>query len=252
MPLYQVYHSYPLTQQQRQSFAAAITTLHCDAFNTPAFFVHVRFFANDATNGTYFTAGKPRLSNSNAVVAIVRTSSARSKSSFDMLSQKIEEAWDELLEEGDKTETQVDAKDKRLLMITFTPMLAVREGGMTIPEAGQEDSWLQEQLPYFRQKSDEGIEEFTELLEELEQRESFRMLLKNDRDVPKRGLSGFMFFANEQRENVREENPGIPFGQVGKILGERWKALNEKQRTSYEAKAAAAEPYSSRASRKQG
>lgn len=48
-----------------------------------------------------------------------------------------------------------------------------------------------------------------------------------------------MFFANEQRENVREENPGISFGQVGKLLGERWKALNEKQRTPYEAKAAA-------------
>jgi hypothetical protein len=47
-----------------------------------------------------------------------------------------------------------------------------------------------------------------------------------------------MFFANEQRENVRDENPGISFGQVGKILGERWKALNDKQRTPYEAKAA--------------
>lgn len=75
-----------------------------------------------------------------------------------------------------------------------------------------------------------------------------------------------MFFANEQRDNVREENPGISFGecrracppssltghsmpwewlltrhtgQVGKVLGERWKALNEKQRTPYESKAKA-------------
>ena len=66
-----------------------------------------------------------------------------------------------------------------------------------------------------------------------------------------------MFFANEQRDNVREENPGISFGiitsslpatnalltisrragQVGKVLGERWKALNPKQREPYEAKA---------------
>ncbi len=28
-------------------------------------------------------------------------------------------------------------------------------------------------------------------------------------------------------------------GQVGKVLGERWKALNDKQRGPYEAKAAA-------------
>ena len=66
-----------------------------------------------------------------------------------------------------------------------------------------------------------------------------------------------MFFANEQRDNVREENPGISFGttlirvhclsrlltslynlgQVGKVLGERWKALNDKQRQPYEQKA---------------
>ncbi|KAL9070371.1 MAG: hypothetical protein Q9161_004929 [Pseudevernia consocians] len=60
---------------------------------------------------------------------------------------------------------------------------------------------------------------------------------KKDPNAPKRGLSAYMFFANEQRDNVREENPGISFGQVGKVLGERWKALNAKQREPYEAKA---------------
>ncbi|KAG0638550.1 high mobility group box domain-containing protein [Tuber brumale] len=62
---------------------------------------------------------------------------------------------------------------------------------------------------------------------------------KKDPNAPKRGLSAYMFFANEQRENVRNDNPGIAFGQVGKVLGERWKALSEKQRQPYEAKAAA-------------
>ncbi|RFU23686.1 hypothetical protein B7463_g12652, partial [Scytalidium lignicola] len=62
---------------------------------------------------------------------------------------------------------------------------------------------------------------------------------KKDPNAPKRGLSAYMFFANEQRDNVRDENPGISFGQVGKVLGERWKALNDKQRAPYEAKAAA-------------
>jgi hypothetical protein len=33
-----------------------------------------------------------------------------------------------------------------------------------------------------------------------------------DPNAPKRGLSAYMFFANEQRDNVREENPGISFG----------------------------------------
>lgn len=34
-----------------------------------------------------------------------------------------------------------------------------------------------------------------------------------DPNAPKRGLSAYMFFANEQRENVRSENPGIAFGK---------------------------------------
>ncbi|KAL8885469.1 MAG: hypothetical protein Q9215_006679 [Flavoplaca cf. flavocitrina] len=62
---------------------------------------------------------------------------------------------------------------------------------------------------------------------------------KKDPNAPKRGLSAYMFFANDNRENVREENAGISFGQVGKVLGERWKALNQKQREPYEAKAKA-------------
>ncbi|KAK9446584.1 high mobility group box domain-containing protein [Limtongia smithiae] len=61
---------------------------------------------------------------------------------------------------------------------------------------------------------------------------------KKDPNAPKRSLSAYMFFANEQRETVRSENPGIAFGQVGKVLGERWKALNSKQKVPYEARAA--------------
>ncbi|KAF9740170.1 HMG box protein [Paraphaeosphaeria minitans] len=68
---------------------------------------------------------------------------------------------------------------------------------------------------------------------------------KKDPNAPKRGLSAYMFFANDQRDKVREENPGIKFGklsfavcEVGKMLGEKWKTLSEKQRQPYEAKAA--------------
>ncbi|KAJ0426063.1 high mobility group box domain-containing protein [Aspergillus carlsbadensis] len=62
---------------------------------------------------------------------------------------------------------------------------------------------------------------------------------KKDPNAPKRGLSAYMFFANENREKVREDNPGISFGQVGKMLGEKWKALSDKERKPYDDKAAA-------------
>lgn len=61
---------------------------------------------------------------------------------------------------------------------------------------------------------------------------------KKDPNAPKRGLSAYMFFANDNRDKVREENPGIKFGEVGKLLGERWKELTEKEKAPYEAKAA--------------
>ena len=34
-----------------------------------------------------------------------------------------------------------------------------------------------------------------------------------DPNQPKRGLSAYMFFANDQRDKVREDNPGIKFGK---------------------------------------
>ena len=39
---------------------------------------------------------------------------------------------------------------------------------------------------------------------------------KKDPNAPKRGLSAYMFFAQDQRDNVREENPGISFGMIVK------------------------------------
>jgi len=60
---------------------------------------------------------------------------------------------------------------------------------------------------------------------------------KKDPDAPKRSLSAYMFFANENRDIVRAENPGITFGQVGKLLGEKWKALSAEDKAPYESKA---------------
>ncbi|ODV74321.1 non-histone chromosomal protein 6 [Cyberlindnera jadinii NRRL Y-1542] len=62
---------------------------------------------------------------------------------------------------------------------------------------------------------------------------------KKDPNAPKRSLSAYMFFANENRDIVRAENPGISFGGVGKLLGEKWKALTPEGKVPYEQKAEA-------------
>ena len=44
-------------------------------------------------------------------------------------------------------------------------------------------------------------------------RSQWPLTRRPDPNAPKRGLSAYMFFANEQRLNVRDENPGISFGR---------------------------------------
>ncbi|KAF0324215.1 hypothetical protein GQ607_008645 [Colletotrichum asianum] len=174
MPFYQVYHTYPLAGHQRQAIATSITNLHCKAFDTPSFFVHVNFIKQEdaPAEDTYFMAGKPHSSNSNRVVAVVRTSPNRTKAHWDKLSADIEDAWDEVVQDKSHgSEKGARDRNKSLLMVVFTPTLAVREGGMAIPEAGHETEWLKKQLPYFKNMSEKhGLQEFTDMLEEFRHR----------------------------------------------------------------------------------
>lgn len=48
-------------------------------------------------------------------------------------------------------------------------------------------------------------------------------------------LSGFMKFSKENRELVKEQNPGIAFGQIGKKLGEMWRELDPAEKEKWNA-----------------
>eukprot|EP00878_Enallax_costatus_P023141 GHUV01024603.1.p1 GENE.GHUV01024603.1~~GHUV01024603.1.p1 ORF type:complete len:609 (+),score=227.34 GHUV01024603.1:931-2757(+) len=61
---------------------------------------------------------------------------------------------------------------------------------------------------------------------------------KKDPNAPKKALSAFMFFSNANRERIKTNNPGVAFGQVGKLLGEEWKTLSAEDKAPYEAQAA--------------
>jgi hypothetical protein len=49
----------------------------------------------------------------------------------------------------------------------------------------------------------------------------------------KKPLSGFMLFSKENRIKVKEENPEMTFGQIGKKLGEMWRALSDKEKQEF-------------------
>ena len=46
-------------------------------------------------------------------------------------------------------------------------------------------------------------------------------------------ISGYMLFCKEQRPIVKEENPDMTFGELGKELGKRWKALSDADKEGY-------------------
>jgi len=44
-----------------------------------------------------------------------------------------------------------------------------------------------------------------------------------------------MLFSQEHRAKIKEENPDITFGGIGKKLGEMWRALDDKEKEEYKA-----------------
>ena len=56
MPLYQIEHIIPLTPEQQDALASALTTLHTRKFTTPSLFVNVQF--RDVREQVCYVAGK--------------------------------------------------------------------------------------------------------------------------------------------------------------------------------------------------
>ncbi|KAH9834467.1 high mobility group box domain-containing protein [Rhodofomes roseus] len=56
---------------------------------------------------------------------------------------------------------------------------------------------------------------------------------KKDKNAPKRALSAYMFFSQDWRERVKAENPDASFGEIGKLLGAKWKELDESEKKPY-------------------
>lgn len=54
-----------------------------------------------------------------------------------------------------------------------------------------------------------------------------------DPNAPRKGLSAFMLFSNENRKSIQAKNPDAKFAEVGRLVGEAWKALGEKQKEVY-------------------
>jgi len=54
-----------------------------------------------------------------------------------------------------------------------------------------------------------------------------------DPNAPKRALSGFFWFCQDERPKVREINPDHTVGEVAKELGKRWNVLGQELKSKY-------------------
>jgi hypothetical protein len=57
---------------------------------------------------------------------------------------------------------------------------------------------------------------------------------KKDPDAPKRPNTSYIFFSNETRPKLKEDNPEMTFGETGKRLGEMFRELSPEQKERYE------------------
>ena len=59
-----------------------------------------------------------------------------------------------------------------------------------------------------------------------------------DPSAPKRASGAYVFFTNEMRPIVMKQFPGIKFVEMGRVLGERWRALGPTEKKRFEEMAA--------------
>lgn len=50
---------------------------------------------------------------------------------------------------------------------------------------------------------------------------------------PKKPVSGYMKFAQEHRPEMKVNNPGASFGEMGRLIGQAWKSLSDDQKQVY-------------------
>lgn len=53
---------------------------------------------------------------------------------------------------------------------------------------------------------------------------------KKDPKMPKRPLSTFMLYSNKHRAEIKTANPDVSFGEIGKLLGQKWKNISTEEK----------------------
>ncbi|KAE9376498.1 hypothetical protein N431DRAFT_479742 [Stipitochalara longipes BDJ] len=182
MPLYEVSHCIPLSREQKDAFAEFITDLHSTTFVTPRLFVNIAF-DQPGPIGAIYSGGKSRGQTlPNYIRATVRVGPSRPKEKYDEMATKILSRWDEVVNDAtlgahsfDKLTAKEENNVKKLQAIVFCPMVAALENGVIVPGAGDEGTWLKDNMAYFQEQVDvHDDNDIRDMLKEMSEREDLK------------------------------------------------------------------------------
>lgn len=86
---------------------------------------------------------------------------------------------------------------------------------------------------------DATIDDFTRLiaekygLDQIELLDTWKEVVTNKNQKPKKPKSAYQVFAAEQRKILKEEYPDITFGQIATETGKRWQLLDYEEKAAY-------------------
>lgn len=60
---------------------------------------------------------------------------------------------------------------------------------------------------------------------------------KKDPTAPKRATTAFMYFSNEMRKKVREQDPSLAMTQIAEVLGKLWGSMSDEDKAKYQSMA---------------
>jgi hypothetical protein len=120
-----------------------------------------------------------------------------------------------------KTAVQFYMTDKRADVKQANPKFTTAEVNKELNRLWNEDLTEEDKKPYLKQAA-----------EDMERYEAEAGPKK-----PKKALSAFMIFSNENRARIKDAHPDASFGELGKILGQEWNSLSEEKKKPYQDKA---------------
>ncbi|KAK1955855.1 hypothetical protein LY78DRAFT_697507 [Colletotrichum sublineola] len=160
MPLYDVEYVTPLTYAQQEQLANALTTAHAKRFNTPRFFVNVRY--TDVSSQSVFRGGVRR--KYNRVILRTRAGSNRTNEVYLEHCRQVVEEWEKVVGR--------DGEQRLRTVWVLGALTTALEAGIGRPKTGEEDEWVQANMEQFRELAAAGDEDYIELLRELDGREA--------------------------------------------------------------------------------